>query len=111
MRVQSVNSYINQNHSFGNINLFKNKKAEKVPEQENSPADELMIKKSKKIFAYGKWLIIGTGILFFGLKRHFKYEKIRKSAEKAADVAKLKVPEVIDLPKKMVQEIAEEVIN
>ena len=56
--------------------------------------DEIATKKIKRSVSELTYIFLGVGILYFGMKRTFKYDKIARLAKKAEELAKVKRPEV-----------------
>lgn len=55
--------------------------------------DEIIIAKTKKAVSECKYVVIALGILYFAMKKNFKVNRIKNEAKKAAELAKMKVPQ------------------
>ncbi len=82
---------------YNNYHSFKKKEKEPEPYKyvTLTTKDDRSASKIKKTVSQLKYLALGAGIIYFGVKRNFKYNKIREAEERAARAAKVKIPEAI----------------
>ncbi|MBQ9245447.1 hypothetical protein IJ182_04170 [bacterium] len=90
MRV-SFNPVINNKTSFG-ISYY----AHDLPPKEPTK-DEIQTAKIKKVVSELKYVAIGVGIVYFGVKKAFNDAKIKEAEERLANKLKDKAPEVCNL--------------